>query len=99
MSASSDLFLAHCPNGHLIRATFEAWTASKGRLRCGCGRTASGRRLEVSETPARACGSRCWTAHGLVCDCACLGQNHGTAATYSASRNSTVEGEWNDRLV
>jgi hypothetical protein len=85
-SFAPDQFIAHCPAGHIVRGTAEQFNAGRGWLTCGCGLQAPAQRLNAENRPGTACTARCHRAKHTQCHCACAGRNHGTALTYTPTR-------------
>ena len=61
----------------IARAELDAFWARHGYSRCHCGRPARQDVIQGTYKADRRCDSRCTSARGPVCVCACGGHNHG----------------------
>lgn len=65
-------------SGTEVLATFATKREARSFLRLAraAERVANGYLKGVEATGRTACDSRCTSAHGPICSCACMGQNH-----------------------
>ncbi|AYQ98992.1 hypothetical protein PBI_ANJALI_22 [Arthrobacter phage Anjali] len=80
MNASQ--IIGKCPAGHVVRGTSESDNYRGGWIKCGCGRQAIAKFMNVTVKPEKTCNGVCTGATGPSCSCSCGGENHGSGKVF-----------------